>query len=42
MKLLVELYEKFIGPQKIDKEAIAKVYHNDYLKHKKKKAKKTK
>lgn len=39
MTLLQELFEKYVGYQKVDKEAIAKVYHNDYLKQKKKKKK---
>lgn len=36
MKLLQELYEKYSGYVPVDKETIAKVYHNDYLKQKKK------
>ena len=43
MKLLKELYEKYTGYAPVSKDAIAKVYHNDYLKQKKKhqKAKKS-
>jgi hypothetical protein len=36
MKLLQELYEKYTGHVPVSKEDIAKVYHNDYLKQKKK------
>jgi hypothetical protein len=36
MKLLKELYEKYSGVAPVSKEAVAKVYHNDYLKQKKK------
>ena len=36
MKLLQELYEKHTGYTPVSKEAKAKVYHNDYLKQKKK------
>jgi hypothetical protein len=42
MSLLKELYEKYTGYVPVDKEAIAKVYHNDYIKQKKKHAKKKK
>ena len=36
MKLLQELYEKYSGYVPVAKETIAKVYHNDYMKQKKK------
>lgn len=42
MKLLKELYEKYSGYAPVSKDVVAKVYHNDYLKQKKKHAKEKK